>query len=93
MKWLWLLLGIAGLILGARAGKGQIDRLAHWSKRNADNIGLSSAAEQIVDSAKSAADDLHDAATARSQTLLSNAADAVTERLGSATEHAAGAGG
>jgi hypothetical protein len=93
MKWVWVSLGLgAGYVLGTRTGKERLDRFARWSRGAADDIGLSSASEQIMDSAKSAGGDLHDAAAARSQAVLGKAADAIAERIDSVGDAAGSAG-
>ena len=84
MKWVWVTLGLgAGFVLGTRAGRGRFDQMARWTKGAADDFGLSSASGQVKDSAKSVADDLHEAATAKAQDALGKAADVISDKLDS----------
>ena len=87
MKWVWMSVGLgAGFVLGTRVGQERFDRFVHRSKRAADDIGLTSASERVVDSARSAGADLHDVATARSEAALGHAADTIVERIDSVGE-------
>jgi hypothetical protein len=89
MKWIWITLGLgAGFVLGSRAGREQFERIVRWSKGASDQIGMSTAAEQIAESARSAGETLHEAATARSHSVLSDLADAVSGRLDAAASSA-----
>ena len=66
MKWVWMWVGFgAGFVLGTQVGKERFDRFLHWSQGAADDIGLTSASERVMDSARSAGADLHDVATAQ----------------------------
>jgi hypothetical protein len=53
----------AGFVLGTRVGKERFDRSVRWLKAASDDIGLTSASERVMDSARSAGAELHDAAT------------------------------
>ena len=87
MKWVWMSVGFgAGFVLGTRVGKARFDRFVHWSKGAADDIGLTSASERVMDSARSAGADLHDVATARSEAVLDRAADTIAEHIDSIGE-------
>ena len=87
MKWVWMSVGFgAGFVLGTRVGKERFDRFVHWSKGAADDIGLTSASERVMDSARSAGADLHDVATARSEAVLGHAADTIVEHVDSVGE-------
>ena len=87
MKWVWMSAGFgAGFVLGTRVGKERFDRFVHWSKGAADDIGLTSASEQVMDSARSAGADLHDVATARSGAVLGRAGDVIVEHIDSVGE-------
>ena len=87
MKWIWMGLGVtAGYVLGARAGREQFDRIAGWTKGASREAGLSTAAAQVADSARSAGATLHDAAMTRSQSVLGDVADAMTDRIDSTTD-------
>ena len=87
MKWVWMSVGFgAGFVLGTRVGKERFDRFVHWSKGAADDIGLTSASEQVRDSARSAGADLHDVATARSGAVLGRAGDVIVEHIDSVGE-------
>jgi hypothetical protein len=87
MKWVWMSVGFgAGFVLGTRVGQERFDRFVHRSKRAADDIGLTSASERVVDSARSAGADLHNVATARSEAVVGHAADAIVEHIDSVGE-------
>jgi len=87
MKWVWMSVGLgAGFVLGTRVGQERFDRFVHRSKRAADDIGLTSASERVVDSARSAGADLHNVATARSEAVVGHAADAIVEHIDSVGE-------
>lgn len=88
MKWAWMSVGFgAGFFLGAQAGKERVDRFVHWPQGTAEDIGLTSASERIIDSAKSAGADLYDAGAARSEAVLGHAADTAAEGIGSVGEY------
>ncbi len=92
MKWVWITLGgAAGYVLGTRAGREQFNRIAGWTKGASKDVGLSAAAAQIADSARSAGSTLHDAASSRSQAVLGDVADAVTDKIDAATDTVANA--
>ena len=87
MKWVWMSLGFgAGFVLGTRVGKERFDRFVHRSKGAADDIGLASASERVMDSARSAGADLHDVATARSEAVVGHVADTIVEHIDSVGE-------
>ncbi len=87
MKWVWMSIGFgAGFVLGTRVGQERFDRFVHWSKGAADDVGLTSASERVMDSARSAGADLHDVATARSEAVLAHAADTIVEHIDSVGE-------
>ena len=79
MKWVWIGLGVAaGFLLGNRGGR---ERVARWIKRAAEDTGVSSASEHVLDSARSVGTEVREAATSRSSNLLADAADSITDRL------------
>lgn len=79
MKWVWIGLGVAaGFLLGNRGGR---ERVAGWTKRAAEDTGVSSASEHVLDSALSVGKEVREAATSRSSDLLADAADSITDRL------------
>jgi hypothetical protein len=54
LKWVWMSVGFgAGFVLGTRVGKERFDRFVHRSKGAADDMGLTSASERVMDSARS----------------------------------------
>ena len=92
MKYIWAGLGLAaGYVLGSRAGREQFNRIARWTKGASKDVGLSAAAAQIADSARSAGGTLHDVATTKSKSVLSDVADAVTDRIDAASGSVASA--
>jgi hypothetical protein len=89
MKWMWLAIGATvGFLLGARAGREQFDRLSSWTREASDQVGLSSAASQLADSAKSAGAALQDAATSHAKTAVTDVTDSVTGHLEAAANAA-----
>ena len=87
MKWFWMWIGFcAGFVLGTRVGKERFDRLLQLSKAASDDIGLTSASARVMDSARSAGAELHDAATTRSEAVLGHAADSIAEQIDSVGE-------
>jgi hypothetical protein len=90
MKWIWITLGAAaGYVLGTRDGREQFNRIAGWTKGASKDVGLSAAAGQIAESARSAGSTLHDVATSRSQSVLGDVADAVTDKIDAAADSVA----
>jgi hypothetical protein len=84
MKWLWISLGVAaGFLVGNRGGREQVLR---WTKRTAQDAGVTSASEHVLDSARSVGKEVREAATSKSADVLAGAADSITDKLDAVKE-------
>ncbi len=84
MKWLWISMGVAaGFLFGNRGGR---EKVLQWTKRTAQDAGVTSASEHVIDSARSVGREVRDAAASKSSDVLSGAADSITDTLDSVKE-------
>jgi hypothetical protein len=89
----WALVGAGagvGFLLGARGGRERFDQLAAWSRKNMSDFGVQPAVDRVVESAKTTADGVRDAAAARTSDVLDAGSTAISERLDSALENHGG---
>lgn len=85
-RWTWLLLGLGiGFMLGARAGRERYEQVLSWGKRTADDFGVSSAVDEVLTSAHDTATGLRDSLAESSSEALGSGAQAVSDKIGSAS--------
>ena len=82
MRWIWVGVGAAiGYVLGARAGHERYEELARWGRKTANDFGVTPAAGLIVDTARTTAEGVRDAAAAKTQDVLDVGATVISDRL------------